>query len=237
MEPKETYIFDFKIDWRFLLVIGIIVCILALAYSAVSAQGEDQLITNNYQEETTTAPLEQDAPSEIPELDCSDGYLPTTNGECIPADSLGAQLLSTADVAAVAASGGGGSFYLTDANYTTDQPLTACASGYHMASLWEILDVSNATYAYSHPAAHVKTDSGNGPPSGWYGWVRTGWASSDSSTTGTGNCLNWSSIDLSDYGVAVRLATAWETAPGDISTWDATSFTCNFNGPVWCVSD
>jgi hypothetical protein len=106
-----------------------------------------------------------------------------------------------------------------------------------MASLWEILDVSNMVYDYDHPAAHVKADSGNGPPSGWYGWVRTGWAASTSDIAGTGNCLAWTSTSSGDSTVAVRLATAWETAPGDIGPWDATSFTCNFNGPVWCVGD
>ena len=128
-------------------------------------------------------------------------------------------------------------FYLTDLNYKSDEALTACASGYHMASLWEILDVSNLTYDYDHPAAHTKDDSGFGPPSYWYGRVRTGYSSSSSSTTGTGNCLNWSSAESDKFGLFVRLSRSWETAPGDIFTWDATSFTCATNGPVWCVGD
>jgi hypothetical protein len=128
-------------------------------------------------------------------------------------------------------------FYLTNVSYPTNQALNACASGYHMASLWEILDVSNLIYDQDHPDAHTKDDSGYGPPSGWYGWIRTGGASSSSSTTGTGNCLNWSSTASDVYGVAIRLATQWEAAPGDISTWDATSFTCSPVGPVWCVGN
>ena len=126
---------------------------------------------------------------------------------------------------------------MTDANYFTDQALTACASGYHMASLWEILDVSNLTYDYDHPAAHTKTDSGFGPPSFWHGWVRTGQSSSGSSTTGSGNCLNWSTRSGSSNGVSVRLSRTWETAPGDIFTWDANTFACSIPGPVWCVGD
>jgi hypothetical protein len=128
-------------------------------------------------------------------------------------------------------------FYLTDSSYYADQALTACSAGYHMASLWEILDVSNLTYDYDHPAAHTKDDSGFGPPSNWYGWVRTGYSSSSSSTTGTGNCNNWTSRLNTAYGVSVRLSNAWETAPGDISTWDATSFTCVVVSPVWCIGD
>jgi hypothetical protein len=132
-------------------------------------------------------------------------------------------------------SGAGRHFYLTDVSYRTDQVLTACAAGYHMASLWEILDVSNLVYDYNHPAAHRKADSGYGPPSYWHGWVRTGWASSGSATTGEGNCSNWSSTSSTLHGVSVRLSRAWETAPGDISAWDANTFTCSIAGPVWCV--
>jgi hypothetical protein len=126
-------------------------------------------------------------------------------------------------------------FYLTSANYATNQVKTVCAAGYHMASLWEILDVSNLVYDYDHPAAYNKADSGYGPPSNWYGWVRTGYDSSGSTTTGAGNCLNWTSTSSPNNGVSVRLSDTWETAPGDIFTWDATSFGCGFTGPVWCV--
>jgi hypothetical protein len=97
-----------------------------------------------------------------------------------------------------------------------------------MASLWELVDISNLIYDYVHPAAHTKDDSGYGPPSFWYGWIRTGGSSSNSATTGTGNCLNWTSTSSADSGVSVRLSRTWETAPGDIGPWDATSFTCNF---------
>jgi hypothetical protein len=128
-------------------------------------------------------------------------------------------------------------FYLTNVDYTPNTATTACTSGYHMASLWEILDVSNLTYDYNHPAATTKADSGYGPPSFWYGWVRTGGDSSGSSTTGIGNCLNWTSVSASDYGVSIRLSQTWKTAPGDIFTWNTTSFSCDTIGPVWCVGD
>jgi hypothetical protein len=131
--------------------------------------------------------------------------------------------------------GPGRHFYLTNSSFTPDHALTACATGYHMASLWEILDVTNLTYDYRHPAAETKADSGQGPPSNWYGWVRTGFDSSGSSTTGQGNCLTWSSASGTNNGVAVRLSNDWETAPGDIFVWDATSFSCGMGGPVWCV--
>jgi hypothetical protein len=127
---------------------------------------------------------------------------------------------------------------LTDANVTTDQALSTCAAGYHMASLWEIIDPSNLTYAYDHPDAHTKTDSAQGPPSEWYGRVHTGANSSTFNSAGRGNCAAWTSVDSGDYGTFVRLTDAWESPPGEIGAiWDAYAFNCSLVGPVWCVGD
>lgn len=128
-------------------------------------------------------------------------------------------------------------FYLTKDNYTTVQAPTACAKGYHMASMWELLDVTTLIYHYKHPYAYTKADSGYGPPSSWYGWVRTGFDSNASATAGTGNCNNWTSTSNTDHTVAVRLTGSWKTAQGALGPWEATSFTCGTSGPVWCVSD
>jgi hypothetical protein len=133
--------------------------------------------------------------------------------------------------------GSGRHFYLTKASYIADAVTTACAAGYHMASLWEILDVSSLTYDYDHPAAYTRADSGFGPPSNWYGWVRTGQASSGVNVAGSGNCLNWSSVSATNYGTFVKLSITWETPPTEIFYWDAASFACNMTGPVWCVGN
>ena len=155
-------------------------------------------------------------------------------GSAVPENRVSAQ---TAVAAEYWPRSGGRHFYVTAANYAITEVKTACANGYHMASLWELYDVSNLIYDYDHPAARVLADSGYGPPSYWNGWVRTGYSSSSSNTTGTGNCFNWNSNDGSYYGAAVRLSRTWETAPGDMGPWDATSFPCNYTGPVWCVGD
>jgi len=129
-------------------------------------------------------------------------------------------------------------YYLTDADVASDAALAACAPGYRMASLWEIVDPSNLTYAYDHPDAHTKADSGQGPPSEWFGRVRTGGPSSVANNAGTGNCAAWTSVDGGDYGSFVRLTRAWEAPPGEIGgIWDAHAFGCNLDGPVWCVAD
>ena len=126
-------------------------------------------------------------------------------------------------------------FYLTNSSYLPDQALSACAAGYHMASFWEILDVTNLSYDYDHPDAYTKADSGYGPPSYWYGWVRTGQDSAGTNTAGMGNCLNWTDRTGTNYAVAVRLTRTWETPPNEITPWDATSFSCLSTAPVWCV--
>jgi hypothetical protein len=238
VKSRDLITVNVNLDWRILVILGVIGVVLAFTYSVAVAQGGDPPNINEVQVESPIDVAQTQAVT-VPERPEGqpDDYVYTLNGEWVSPDGIGPAPSSVGASDISAQSGSGSSFYLTDANFTTDNALTACASGYHMSSLWEILDVSNLVYAYNHPDAHVKADSGQGPPSGWYGWVRTGWNASTSATAGQGNCNNWTSTSSDDSKVAVRLTTAWETAPGDISTWDATSFTCNFTGPVWCIED
>jgi len=53
--------------------------------------------------------------------------------------------------------------------------LTACVLGFHMASLWEIFNVSVLEYDTSLGA--TMDDSGSGPPADVLGWIRTGFNS------------------------------------------------------------
>ncbi len=133
--------------------------------------------------------------------------------------------------------GVGRHFYLTQVFYQADEVLTACGPGYHMASLWEILDPSNLIYDYDNPAARTLADSGIGPPSCRYGWLHTGFDSSNSPVVGTGNCSAWTSAEAGDFGSVARLSCDWEGAPGLIRPWDAKSPTCNSFTAVWCVAD
>lgn len=134
-------------------------------------------------------------------------------------------------------SSSGRHYYLTQNNYNANTALTACGSGYHMASLWEILKVSNMTYDYNNPAAHVQDDSGYGPPSNWYGWIRTGYDASGVSTAGQANCNGWTSTTGSDDGTITKLSATWVTNPGTIPPWISATYTCSGFAPVWCVGD
>jgi hypothetical protein len=216
------------------------VLVLALALGLASLAGADDgpPDTNSAAAPEGQLPAQPQAPQ--PALpDAPPGQVWTTNGELVPIEDL-RQPASAAPAAAGATNQAGGArlYYLTDANHATDAVLTACASGYHMASMWEILDPSNLVYDFSHPDAHTKADSGQSAPSLWYGWVRTGTTSSAANTAGIGNCNAWTSAAGGDYGVSVRLTRTWETPPAEVGgVWDATSFSCGLVGPVWCVQD
>jgi hypothetical protein len=81
-----------------------------------------------------------------------------------------------ADYAPLAQAVSGRQYYLTAAGtyYDGSQATTACAEGYHMASMWELLDVSNLIYNTTLGFQHSSGDQGDGPPAHADGWVRSG---------------------------------------------------------------
>ena len=126
-------------------------------------------------------------------------------------------------------------YYLTATTKVGNQALTACATGYHMASLWEILDVSNLEY--NSTLGWTNDDSGSGPPIGYPGWVRTGYAKGTSTTPGEGNCQAWTTDNASYSGTSVQLPTVWTVAADQTAPWDADYWSCGTSLWVWCVED
>jgi hypothetical protein len=110
---------------------------------------------------------------------------------------------------------------------------TACETGYHMASLWEIYEPSNLEYNFDVGA--TAADSGFGPPAS-YGWVRTGWGANSGLTPGTANCDAWMSQDVGHNGTVVKLESDWQHASG-IPNWYAVVDSCNEDYAVWCIED
>ena len=100
-------------------------------------------------------------------------------------------------------------YYLTQTEVDGDETLTACASGYHMASLWEILDPSNLEY--NTDLGFTRDDSGAGPPSEGWGWIRTGYNSysTGDSHIGRNNCANWTTDDEAIRGTYLSLPYNW----------------------------
>jgi hypothetical protein len=134
----------------------------------------------------------------------------------------------------LASSAGLRQYYLTKSRYLPTEALDACASGYHMASLWEILDPSNLKY--NPTLGYTRDDSGQGPPTAWGGWVRTGYSSSTSSTEGWGNCSAWTSNDSGHRGTYVSFSRDWNVG-GEFHIWNAGTYACSTDYPAWCVED
>jgi hypothetical protein len=141
----------------------------------------------------------------------------------------------------LASSAGMRGYYLTQSQYngaeadgTDGNGAGVCASGYHFASLWEILDPSNLKY--NTDLGYTRDDSGQGPPLVGVGWVRTGYVSSTASTPGRGNCNVWDSSSGGEYGTSAHLPNVWE-AGQDIHVWEVSYGECMIPIRVWCVED
>jgi hypothetical protein len=129
-------------------------------------------------------------------------------------------------------------FYLTRGTFDgLNTPQNACAAGYHMASLWEILNVSNLRYDTSLGLA--ADDSGSGPPLyPAYGWIRTGNNSSPIPSAGVANCYAWTNNSTDNYGSAVGLSSSWANSPTElIDPWTTIVQPCGLPVHTWCVQD
>lgn len=127
-------------------------------------------------------------------------------------------------------------FYLTTAYYDGSGADTACDSGFHMASMWELWNLSGLRYDTGR--GYTRADSASGPPSGSQGWVRTGFNSDVSSVAGQGNCDAWSSGSSKDWGTHAYLTTNWEgSAVSIVSPWTSVITICLESTQVWCVQD
>ena len=126
-------------------------------------------------------------------------------------------------------------FYLTTPTRTGGQALTACAPGFHMASLWEILDPSNLRYDTT--LGFTIDDAGSGPPTAFHGWIRTGTKASGFRPAPRANCHAWESSSAVDYGTIVRLSVAWSFDAVTASPWSPGHESCSVAQRVWCVQD
>jgi hypothetical protein len=149
-------------------------------------------------------------------------------------------------------------FYLTAATHTGASAQQACESGFHMASLYEILDPTALKYGAKTPGEAFyqpdPNDQGSGPPvgseNGAYGWVRTGGTASSalpvSGFPGTANCDAWTREGPPEdpgWGTFVYLNPEWSAtytpdAPRYADWWRTNVTVCNDTGVhVWCVED
>jgi hypothetical protein len=128
-----------------------------------------------------------------------------------------------------------GSYYLTESTFLGNETLDACAEGYHMASLWEVLDVSNLRYDTVLGYQHAAGDCGEGPPTAIAGWVRTGAIPSIGTIPGGGNCGVWSQHWAGEWGTVVSLPNDWASPGSTVGVWVAGTRECSTSQRVWCV--
>jgi hypothetical protein len=164
--------------------------------------------------------------------------------------------LGAAGCAALARSGAGFGpetrprrFYLTKATFPGNKVLDACARGFHMASRFEILDVSTLRYAAG--IGLTSDDSGSGPPSqaAAYGsedpsgWVRTGGSSrftdsTDRQGSALTNCAAWSTSSPDASGTLAYLSDRFTLGDGRTAPiWNGRSERCDVPHHVWCIED
>ena len=115
-------------------------------------------------------------------------------------------------------------YYLTAGSFDGSHALTACATGFHMASLYEIHEPSNLSYDTTLGETHE--DDGEGPPQDDSGWIRTGLGIADA------NCAIWTSNSSSGQGTTVGLLD-----PLRGSGWSSTTDLCSNSNHVWCVQN
>lgn len=127
-------------------------------------------------------------------------------------------------------------YYLTVEHFNGMDARSACADGYHFASIWEILDPSNLKY--NTGLGLMRDDSGSGPPTYLaHGWVRTGYDNHFSNTTGKANCDAWSSSSPTKIGTAAKLPGDWMAGDQNLHVWYTGTAACSVYFPVWCVQD
>jgi Right handed beta helix region len=112
----------------------------------------------------------------------------------------------------------------------------ACESrpGFHMASLWEILDPSTLQYDFTY--GEVVEPGSQGPPTARHGWLRT---SNDGGNNGPGeaNCRGATSASSADSGTISYIARDWGLGAQSTSPWIHQVLPCDTSARVWCVED
>jgi len=125
-------------------------------------------------------------------------------------------------------------YYLTQTAHDGAQALSACAEGYHMASMGEIRDTSNLRY--NTDLGVTAPDSGFGPIVE-YGWIRTGTIHFTSNLPGVANCAAWNLAVPEYFGTRVEPFLGWNNAGTTTSPWTSATHPCNSPSRVWCVQD
>ena len=124
-------------------------------------------------------------------------------------------------------------FYLTNLGFQGDEVLGNCDTGFHVASRYELI-LGAFRYAFDHPDAFTRADSGQGEPNDVVGWIRTGGEAASQDPVNFGdplpNCGSmgagpWTSFSGADKGNVRFLGSP------DFSR------NCDAHNRIWCIED
>jgi hypothetical protein len=117
--------------------------------------------------------------------------------------------------------------YLTQEEHRGDTVLPACTTGFNIAAVSELIDLSN--YDYDTKLGKV-FQPGTGVPNGTAGWVYA--------NTNSGNandCENFTSGSLEKEGVVVRVNPITSTDTPIVELFNTGFRTCSNPQSVWCI--
>lgn len=130
-------------------------------------------------------------------------------------------------------------YYMTPAQYTGSQVLTACEPGFHFASIHEIWD--HSTLEYDAVRGYQLADSGSGPPATVISlqpvaWARVGGQSLSLEFNREANCGLWTSSSGSNSGGVWKFSNA-AVGTQENERWRWFSRACNSPAHVWCLEN
>lgn len=126
-------------------------------------------------------------------------------------------------------------YYLTPATYDGANADAACASGFHMATIYELSEPGGLHYDRTRGFVYGAST----PPTGVFGWSGSGQPPYSSDLPGLGDCDGFGTVAPGKSGTVLRLPINWDPAnqQGAPWKWSAEPRACATPQRVWCVED
>jgi hypothetical protein len=126
-------------------------------------------------------------------------------------------------------------YYLTQSFSAGNHGATGCTAGFHMAAVFELIDLSDLKYDTA--LGRTSQDSASGPPTS-VGWIRNGTSFNSLLTCGSAQSGPWTSADANDEGSLMSANVGLFGAPASgIPRWETQLTSCDTTHPMWCVED
>lgn len=126
-------------------------------------------------------------------------------------------------------------YYLTTAQYDGANADTACPTGFHIATLYELSEPGTLHYDRTRGFLY----GAGAPPTGVFGWSGSGQPPYSSLFPGAGDCDGFSTIAAGKSGTVIFLPLIWDSASQQATPWkwNTQLRDCAQSHRVWCVED